>query len=360
MTGVAQVLPQQWPGGLERVPRCPLCADPRSASELEELRDTSFGTAPGVWSLKRCRGCRAVYLDPRPDPASIHLAYRDYYTHAAGADDSSSGVFGRLTKALSNGYRNRIFGTRLRPALAAGSILIPMFPSRAARIRREDRLLGQARGVERSVLDVGCGNGQFLRWARQLGWRCYGVEMDPQAAAVARAHGGEILASQLQDLGAAHDRSFDAITLSHVLEHLHEPLAALCHCRRLLKPGGLLWLETPNIDSAGYEIYGRDWRGLETPRHLVIFNPSAVRSCLERAGFDDVRILPPDDVGAGLFLTSELMRLGYIAERDRPVVAKETLESVSAAVRRARAIVRHDPAKSEFISAVAYRPGESG
>jgi SAM-dependent methyltransferase len=347
----------QWPGGLEEVARCPLCGEVESKRELDNVRDDSFGTAPGAWGLKRCVQCSVVYLDPRPDAASIHLAYRDYYTHAPHCDSDATSAFERLRKALGNGYRNWVFGTDLEPALAVGRFLVPLlFPLRAARIRAEDRMLGSVRGARRSVLDVGCGNGEFLHWARRLGWNCYGVELDPEAAAVARARGAEILGSELRELSAAHDGFFDAITLSHVIEHLHDPLAALRHCWRVLKPGGLLWIETPNIDSVGYEIYGRHWRGLEAPRHLVLFNTSALRSSLERVGFERIRFLPSRDVAGELFLMSEAMRLGFIGERGMTPLPKDRLESVSAAVRTARAVVRRNPARSEFLSAVAHRP----
>ncbi len=87
-----------------------------------------------------------------------------------------------------------------------------------------------------------------------------------------------------------HDQSqlFDLITLSHVIEHVHYPIDLLRACHRLLKPGGVLWLETPNIKSYGHRFYGRFWRGLEPPRHLVIFSPSGLFSILNDTGFVNI------------------------------------------------------------------------
>jgi len=345
-----------WPGGLEAVPQCPLCGESRRTVELDKLSDETFGAAPGTWISKRCLGCGVMYLDPRPDPASIHLAYRNYYTHDAQPVTPHRGLLARARNVLGNSYRNRLFGTDLHPSLPIAGWIAPLFRKTAARIRQEDRGLGGAHGVDRRLLDVGCGRGEFILWARQLGWRCYGVEIDGAAAALARQCGGEILGSRVQEVSRAHDVFFDAITLSHVIEHVYDPLDLLGHCWRLLRPGGYLWIETPNSESVGYEVYGRHWRGLEPPRHLVLFNTSALRMSLERTGFERARTLEPRDAAGRLFLLSEAMRNGLIAERDQYVLAPEAVAHATATARRARAATRRDPRRSEFVTMVAYRP----
>jgi 2-polyprenyl-3-methyl-5-hydroxy-6-metoxy-1,4-benzoquinol methylase len=347
----------QWPGGLEDVRKCPVCGDPRRASELEGLGDATFGATMGTWSLKRCLSCRAAYLDPRPDPSSIHLAYRNYYTHAP-VKAATRSVAAFLKHALANGYRNHLFGTKLKPALALGALLTPLFPAIAQHIQEEDRGVGRRDGVPGRLLDVGCGNGHFMQVAQRLGWLSYGVDADTAAATAARRC-GEILGSQIHELGPDYAQFFQVVTLSHVIEHVHDPVDTLQHCWRILQPGGYVWIETPNIDSVGYEVFGPQWRGLEPPRHLVLFNPASLRSCLERAGFERIRILPPRDVAEYLFTLSAAMQSGRIAERDRSPLPQQVLQRVRQAVVRARSIVRSDPTRSEFVTAVAYRPGSS-
>jgi 2-polyprenyl-3-methyl-5-hydroxy-6-metoxy-1,4-benzoquinol methylase len=180
--------------------------------------------------------------------------------------------------------------------------------------------------------------------------------MDPVAAGVARSNGAEILAADISELGANCEAFFDAITLSHVIEHVHDPVDTLIRCHRMLKPGGYLWLETPNADSVGYELYGRYWRGLEPPRHLVIFNSAALEMTLARAGFERIATLPPLDLAAPMFALSAAMRLGRIAEADATQLPRDVRARVEAAARQAGSVVAHNPSRSEFVNLIAYRP----
>jgi hypothetical protein len=74
-----------------------------------------------------------------------------------------------------------------------------------------------------------------------------------------------------------------------VLEHLHGPKLAVERARELLRPGGAIWLATPNVDALGHERFGSDWFGLDAPRHLVLFAPDALERLLRGAGFAEVR-----------------------------------------------------------------------
>lgn len=351
-------LSASWPlEHLEYVVRCPVCDASRRDAELQDLEDRTFGTAPGKWTLYRCLECHARYLDPRPDAKSIHLAYENYYTHGFATADAPSTGSKWLQVALTNGYRNHLFGTRFQPSLGIAPVVAPLFGKRAARIRAEARGIEKLRGTDRRILDVGCGSGQFLAFAKQMGWQPYGVEPDPVAADVARRLGIDVLANHVPDLNQAYANWFDAVTLSHVIEHAHNPIEMLVHCRRVLKPGGYLWLETPNIDSAGYEFFGRHWRGLETPRHLVLFSSQSLRVALQKSGFEQVSILPCIDATKHMFRRSAIQQAGRIAEVDRGALSREINERLRIQIRHARSIVRQAPERSELVVATAYRAG---
>lgn len=135
-----------------------------------------------------------------------------------------------------------------------------------------------------ALLDAGCGNGEFALRMAGFGWQARGLEPDPVASAIARAAGLPVLNTPLEE-AALPPRHFDAITLSHVIEHLHDPAAALQKCNWALGTDGLLWIATPNLDSLGHRTFGSDWLHLDPPRHLTLFDRQALERLLLQSGF---------------------------------------------------------------------------
>lgn len=274
----------------EAVTACPACGEPRRAVLYEGLRDRLFG-APGTWRLHRCSDCGAGYLDPRPTATSMASAYESYYTHEETPAATPTG----LQRRLRNGYLNTRYAYDLEPAAPLGRIVVPMLPGRrAAADRHVRRLRRPHRGA--SVLDVGCGNGAFLVEMRAAGWDVRGVETDATAVGRARERSLQVHEGTLESAGY-QPASFDAVTLNHVLEHLHYPVATLRRCRELLRPDGVVWIATPNLVGRGHRRYGRSWRGLEPPRHLAIFTPLALERAFERAGLRLVEFERPASSG---------------------------------------------------------------
>jgi 2-polyprenyl-3-methyl-5-hydroxy-6-metoxy-1,4-benzoquinol methylase len=341
---------------LEAVDSCPLCGSPDRRIEIESLTDTIYGSAPGTWQFLRCAACRSAYLSPRPTPDCIGLAYEIYSTHVADERSVPSGLVRWLKRAIANGYRNHCFGTRLRPSSALGAMLGVLLPRTAVQLRAEGRGLDQWRAQNRRVLDVGCGSGGFLAVARQMGWDCFGVEMDAVAADVARHQGARILAERIEQLDAAYDGFFDAVTLSHVIEHVYDPVHTLLECARVLRPGGHLWVETPNIESIGYNLYGRFWRGFDTPRHLILFNHESLQLALRRAGLINIRVLPARDVTQWIFMQSAAMRNGSLVGLGEQSLPAEQEQRVWREIDDANRKLRRSPEMSEFITVAANRP----
>ena len=279
------------PEELEAVTDCPVCGSAARTTLYDSLEDVLCGTT-GRWTMIRCLACGSGYLDPRPAPGAIGRAYERYFTHENAHDSSLPGRgLVQLKRAVRNGYLNAALGYRLRPAVPLARWLLAPFPIR----RRQARLLLcdlSRPGRTGRLLDVGCGNGRLLAAMRWAGWLVEGVEPDERAAAHARSLGLTVHSGTLEDAGFPAS-SFDAITMTHVLEHLPDPVEALQRCRELLRPGGRLWLATPNLASPGHRRYGAGWLGLDPPRHLVLMTPSSLRWSLESAGFEVELLRPP-------------------------------------------------------------------
>ncbi len=281
--------PEPWPADeLEAVDCCPLCGCAERITLHRDLTDRIFFCAPGRWHLYRCRGCEGVYLDPRPTLESIARAYSSYYTHEPeGGGDAPPTAFGRFKRASYNGYLNAQYNLDLRPAISWSRWAVAAVP----RIKLKKDLMARHLRLDRRgarLLDIGCGNGAFVRAARAWGWDAEGLDPDPNAAAVVRAAGLPITVGSLPKLGYP-DASFAAVTMSHSIEHLHDPLAGLHEIRRILQPGGTVWIATPNLDSNGHEVFGAEWVGLDPPRHLVLFTAPSLISTLSQAGFVEIR-----------------------------------------------------------------------
>jgi len=140
------------------------------------------------------------------------------------------------------------------------------------------------------LLEIGCGDGEFLDRMKGCGWSVEGLDFDVQAArAAGEKYGIEVKVGRLEEI-AYPDNSFDAVTMKHVIEHVFDPVATLCEIRRILKPGGVVVAVTPNAGSLGLRAYGANWRGLEPPRHIQIFPPQALNAVACKAGLEPVRI----------------------------------------------------------------------
>jgi SAM-dependent methyltransferase len=144
----------------------------------------------------------------------------------------------------------------------------------------------------------------------KAGWAVAGTEPDAKAAARLSAQEGFPVYSSLEDLIQKQEQQFDVIVLSHVIEHLPDPIHTLTQLRSLLSPRGRLLLTTPNALSLGARIFGAFWRGLEPPRHFNVFSPDSLRQALERAGFHIGRMNTDVRLARGIWYMSYLARVG--------------------------------------------------
>ncbi|MGH8069660.1 MAG: class I SAM-dependent methyltransferase [Candidatus Entotheonellia bacterium] len=222
-------------------------------------------------------------MDPRPTPQTIGLAYTSYFTHQPPSVSSHrvSTWLGRFKAALRNDYLQRRYGAVFAPRILLGRVAVYMAIARRLSIDRHFRHLPAPQG---RLLDVGCGNGDFLVTARSLGWEPWGIDPDREAVAAARAAGLRVAQGGFPNTGMP-EGYFDAVTMNHVIEHLHDPVGALREMRRVLKPGGTIWIATPNLNSLGTRHYGGNCLSLDPPRHLVLFTTGSLKVACAHAGF---------------------------------------------------------------------------
>jgi 2-polyprenyl-3-methyl-5-hydroxy-6-metoxy-1,4-benzoquinol methylase len=240
------------------IENCSLCLS-KGDMVYENLVDRIFGVG-GTWNFMRCPRCALIWISPRAIPGDIEKLYTNYYTH--------EGFPGKEAVHAPNMYIERIHS--LLRSLGRGLITY----------------------LERSkpghLLDVGCGNGDFLFRMRNLQWEVTGIDSDPGAVKFARQrYGLNVLQGNLMSVHLPQD-SFDAITMNHVIEHVADPDGLLYECKRLLKDDGIILVATPNSESLGSKIFESAWVHWDPPRHLYVFCAETLGTCAKKSG---VRIL---------------------------------------------------------------------
>ncbi len=246
---------------------CPLSCGCPGRVRYPELTDELYGV-PGRWAILECSGCGVWYLSPRPAIEELPGFYVNYHTHSRAVvgnvgRESWSRYFKQLCRRV---YFGAIPGAR----------------------DFEERFLGAVKPGR--LCDVACGNGSWLARMKARGWQVVGVDVDAQAASVACETYGVPVYVGAFEKASMPENSFDAITICHGIEHVADPVETLRSCFRLLRPGGLLSVITPNTRSLGSRWFRARWRGLEPPRHLVLFSPRLLRSVLQREGFSILRL----------------------------------------------------------------------
>jgi SAM-dependent methyltransferase len=221
----------------------------------------------------------------------LHLLYtgsqQEARAEAFSPTNHQPGQYGDL-------YQCGRCGTVAQPSLPKGDALLDLY-----RNMRDERYLEEEQGRRRTanrildaiqqrapsgrLLDVGCGHGLLLDEARKRGYDVEGVELSTAAAAHAREALG--LTVHPATLDQLEGRRYNAIVLADVLEHLDDPPAAIDRCARLLEPGGVLCLVTPDPASRTARLAGASWWGY-LPAHTFLLPRSTLKQLLDGKGLD--------------------------------------------------------------------------
>jgi 2-polyprenyl-3-methyl-5-hydroxy-6-metoxy-1,4-benzoquinol methylase len=271
------------PEDLEELRACPICCSSERSILHHGVVDRVFFSSADSWNLWRCGNCECAYLSPRPSLSCIGRAYSSYYTHVPRAPTGPPNPLKAAYFFLRQVYER---GQRGEPNSEPGTIRFAAFcTAMIFRRRWESRARLYPRRTGDRLLDVGCGSGDYLDTEASVGWKAEGIDPDPRAVEAGRARGRQIRLSDVESEAQHSSGAYDAITMSHVIEHFHDPIAALKACHSLLGPGGRIWIATPRLGCTGHKRFGENWRGLEVPRHLVLFDEKSLSRVLRSAGF---------------------------------------------------------------------------
>jgi ubiquinone/menaquinone biosynthesis C-methylase UbiE len=304
---------------------CPICGAPGTERDSIIGRDLLHGT-PGTFQVVVCESCGAG----RTLPEATDDALRAYYPDSYQAYALPGGVVGAAANAW---WRLRLrFALGRYPLEALGSL-----PPGA-------------------VLDVGCGRGDMGAALVERGWRAVGIEPSESACEVARKRGMDVHQGTLGSV-ALDEEAFDAAIMSHSLEHMNDPPAALERVFRALRPGGVLVVSLPNFGSWQRERFGAAWFALDLPRHRVHFTPASLRTALADAGFDVGSLKTANDswtlLGSLQYRTAGRLVLG----RGLALRVGFAIAALLSPVSRLLDLVRGQPA---LLHAVARRPARAG
>ncbi len=237
---------------------CPVCGSDRLEKVLVAKDHT---VSSETFTIVECSGCSLRITQDAPAAESIGDYYKseEYISHTNTA----------------KGLVNRIYHWARRITIR----------SKCKTVEKHTR------ADKGRLLDLGSGVGSFVHAMKQRGWDALGLEPDEGARAVARERYGENTApiEQFYSLPAG---SFDAISMWHVLEHVHDLQGYVQQLGTLLKPNGRLFIAVPNYTSQDAEIYQECWAAYDVPRHLYHFSPRAMETLIKKNGLQLRAMLP--------------------------------------------------------------------
>lgn len=230
-----------------RYTHCPVC---KSDSIQPALKATDHTVSQEEFSIWHCNTCTARFTQdvPGQDDIGSYYASADYISHS----DTKEGIINNLYHLV-----------------------------RKQTVASKRKLVTKESGVDKGeILDIGCGTGAFLYTMKKAGWNITGLEPDAAARvkAVELYNINPLEPQKLFELPAA---SYNAITMWHVLEHVHQLHEYIKQIETILTENGKLFIAVPNYTSKDADIYGEHWAAYDVPRHLYHFSPQSMEKLLK-------------------------------------------------------------------------------
>lgn len=241
---------------MEKMSSCPICKN-EILNEFIKCKDNTVSNE--VYTIVECKGCNFKFTNPRPAANEIGKYYEseNYISHS----NSNKGIFNKLYQLIRN-Y-----------TISRKKSLIRRFVSRG------------------TLLDIGCGTGEFLNHMRSKNWEVKGIEPGDSARKFAVSN-YNLEVKPEASLSEIANNSFDVITLWHVLEHVHELDKRVKELNRIIKPDGVVFIAVPNCTSYDAIYYEEFWAAYDVPRHLYHFTPKTISKLFAQYGFNLIETQP--------------------------------------------------------------------
>lgn len=236
--------------------KCPIC-DSDKKSLFLTCKD--YTVSKIEFEIKKCGACGFAFTSPRPQNSDLGQFYEsdEYISHS----NAKKGVVSRLYQSVRN--------KTLQQKLA----------------------LINARQAKGTLLDIGCGTGEFANVMKQDGWKVRGIEPGDKAREAAKSNYS--LDVQSEDaIAGIPPASMDVITMWHVLEHVPDLQGRIRELKSILRQDGLLIIAVPNRNSHDAAHYGKYWAAYDVPRHLWHFRPDDIRALMAQHDFEVKEVLP--------------------------------------------------------------------
>jgi len=239
---------------LESVNYCPICKGNHFTLFNRCIDHTTSGE---TFSIYQCSTCNFLITSPRPDANSIGKYYQseNYISHT----NSSKSVIDKIYKSV-----------------------------RSITLQWKLNLI-QKHQKSGTILDYGCGTGEFLNTCKTASWKCFGVEPSAEARQKAEHLTNLKLSQSLSEIAS---NKFDVITLWHVLEHIEDLNEKLSELKNHLAQDGTIFIAVPNYESLDGKLYQSHWAGYDVPRHLWHFSQTTMGKLLSNHGLKLKEVVP--------------------------------------------------------------------
>jgi 2-polyprenyl-3-methyl-5-hydroxy-6-metoxy-1,4-benzoquinol methylase len=237
---------------------CLIC-NSKPETILQDIFDSRFGIQ-GSYSITLCPNCGLEQTSPLPSSLELKQLYENHYNF----DGEINTRYTRLRQFLFSSFLYRLW------LAIDGDISFHL-------------MKGNGR-----LLDIGCNEGRGLQLYQQNGFEVEGLELNENAAEIARSQGFKVYTQLLQDF--LPSEPYDIVILSNVLEHSLNPREMLNQVNQILKPGGKVCISCPNSRSWLRKMFGQSWINWHVPFHIVHFSVASLSQLLQETGFQNIQV----------------------------------------------------------------------